>query len=209
MPIVYQYRKAAVIFKIGILIYNLRNATQAGQLMGIPAIPSGKRPGSASFRQKPLQEKRCAVGKRQDAIGPADVSAVELDSPRDVFVFVGLDQGPHALRVSGFRLHFDGDKMTRRADEEVLLQRGVVLLEVDEVIGIPTFAIIPSRPGKVQRKRKKGCDQSLSSAQEAREEVRVDACWKCGMPERGRPVRHALPTEGAHRQGNQPIRPRP
>ena len=54
----------------------------------------------------------------------------------------------------------------------------------------------------------RGCGQSLSSAQEAREEVRVDACGEWGMPERGRPVRHALPAEGAHRQGNQPIRPR-
>jgi hypothetical protein len=46
---------------------------------------------------------RSAVGKRQDTVCNADVSAVEFDSPRDVVVLAALDECSQTLRIASSR----------------------------------------------------------------------------------------------------------
>ncbi|MBQ6471497.1 MAG: hypothetical protein IJJ33_05910 [Victivallales bacterium] len=59
---------------------------------------------------------------------------MKFHSPANVFIVVAFYQRPHALCAARPRLDFNGDEAICRADEKILLKRGICLFVVNKII---------------------------------------------------------------------------
>ena len=99
---------------------------------GAGRVRSGRRVGlvlrkavKSGLRQQPPQKEGRIVRHCQNLVLESDVATMQLHTPGYVAVVIASYQCAQALGTAGFRLDFNRDKVARRADEEVLFQRGI------------------------------------------------------------------------------------
>ena len=75
-----------------------------------------------------FQQEGTEVGERIDSVGKAYISGRELDTALDVGVLFTADQGRKGLGTIVSCLDLYGKELVCRADEEILLQLGILAL---------------------------------------------------------------------------------